>query len=203
MRAMKSGFSSDDRNGDPSERKIGRRIDRPKAFSLGLFSLATVAASFVLPDFIWFFVLLFVFDSVSTYFDVDFVLIFDRLAYGLVLIVLTATVKSYTGAQLILESLLIIVLLDFSFLLRKIGESQYSRRIIELRLRSYAYTLLPAYFVSVLLLQAYFYASVTVPEAILVFGLSSAGVLAVVYFLVRYSIRVSLGPKEKMRDSSA
>ena len=88
---------------------------------------------------------------------------------------------------LTIEILGLVAALDFSFLLRKVDGTSVDLSVLAKRLKSYAYTVLPAFFVTYLFLYVYsqnlqFSAS----EAVVVFGLASVGALIVVYAVVHF-----------------
>ena len=168
-----------------------RYIDRPKVYSFAMFVTASAGGILILPGFFETFVVFLGLDSVGTYFGLESLISFDRFAYCTVLLVLSATVGSFTAPELILESLLVIMLMDISLFLRRIGESPQALKVISLRIRSYSNTLLIAYLLSFIVIIGYSFLNLSTSEPVLVLGLTSAGALALVYILVRYSIRLA------------
>jgi hypothetical protein len=156
-------------------------------FSFLLFSSLCVLAAAFLPGYWLLFGALIAMDGLGTLVPADFFVSADRAIFFLAFVVL-AMLKNPSGIFILtIEILGVIAALDFSFLLRKVDGTSVDRDVLARRLKSYAYTVLPAFFVTYLFLYVYsqniqFNAS----EAVVAFGLASVGALIVVYAIVRF-----------------
>lgn len=158
--------------------------------SLLLFSsLCLVSAAFLMSSYWWLFGLLVTVDVLGMLTSAEIVVSADRALF-FVAVAITAIVMNPSNVFLtMIEILGLIAVLDFSFLLRKVDGTGVDRSVFAKRLKSYTYTVLPAFLLTYLLLILYSQnLTFSVIEAAIVLGLASAGTLIIVYTVVRYML---------------
>lgn len=83
----------------------------------------------------------------------------------------------------------LIAALDFSLLLRKLDATSVDLGILTVRLKSYALTILPAFLLTYVLLYAYsLNLGFSPADAAIVLGLTSVGVLVIIYWTVTFML---------------
>jgi hypothetical protein len=133
------------------------------------------------------FAFVFVLDALGTLSAIDLIVSFDRAFFFLVALLLTLLAFPLNIFSLSLEVLGLVAALDFSFLLRKVDGTDVDRSVLTNRLKSYAYTVVPAFLLTYLFL--YFYSvtpQFTLLEAALALGLGSVGIFVSVYGVIRF-----------------
>jgi hypothetical protein len=112
------------------------------------------------------------------------------------IVVITEIVKNPSNIFLLTLVIIgLIAVLDFSFVLRKVDGTSVDWGVFARRLRSYAYTVLPAFLLTYLLLFVYSQnLGFSLVDAAIVLGLASVGTLVIVYAVVRFI--ASFGLKE-------
>jgi hypothetical protein len=182
--------------GDPGDQPTRRGQDRsggrrltvsPEAYSFLLFCALAVSAIALFPDIYLLFVAIVAVDGIATLVDSDSIVSVDRAALFLVLVVLSVAVGPHDLLSLFLRMILAIAALDMSFLLRRLRGTVIDASVIERRLGSYAYTLVPAFLLSYLL--TYLYSSLSglsPPEPVALLAVSSTSALLIIYVVSRY-----------------
>lgn len=137
----------------------------------------------------WLFGILIVIDLLGMLASVDSVVSADRALF-FVVVAITVVVRNPSDVFLsALTILVLIAVLDFSFLLRNVDGTGVDMAVFTNRAKSYAYTVLPAFLLTYLLLFVYSQNIVfSLYEAAVVLGLASAGALIVVYAVVRFML---------------
>jgi len=177
--------------------KITRK--RPAVGNMEIYSFALIVASmfvsslFLLPSYYWLFLALALVDALSTRFRLDGVVATDRMIFAFVLLALSTQVLGFGILDIMVETVLLIGLLDVSFLLRKIKGSG-GWLIVGLRLRSYLYTLVPALLFSFGMVYIYSELVGARPAltsssiAVLELGLAAFSLLVLVAVVVRFAL---------------
>ncbi|MDG6921968.1 MAG: hypothetical protein JRN67_01590 [Nitrososphaerota archaeon] len=159
-------------------------------FSFSLFSLLCLGTTIELGR--WpLFAVLFVLDALGTLAAIDLVISADRAFFFLVTLLLTLLTFPLNIFSLSLEVLSLVAALDFSFLLRKVDGTGVEVSVITNRLKSYAYTMFPAFLLTYLFL--YFYSvnpQFTLLEAALALGLGTVGIFVSVYAIIRFLLSI-------------
>ena len=168
------------------------KIEKTEIYSLVLVIASMSLCTVFLIQYYWLFLVLAFSDIVSTRYRINEFLALDRLAFAFIVLILTATTLRFGVLEIIIETLALIVLIDFSYFLRQIKVYPQSRDVLfEMlgpKLRSYSYSLLPAgvfSFGMIYLLSSIF----TIPKislainpsnSVLYLGLASIGVFGVI-----------------------
>ncbi len=158
-------------------------------FSLLLFCLlCAVVAVFLFAGYYWLFVALAILDGVGIFAKADLIVYLDRSVFFLTVMIISMLQSPLNIFSLTIEILILVAALDFSLFLKKLDCTRVHSSVVLYRLRSYAYTVLPAF----LLTYALYLYSFNLPlpkfslsEIIIVFGLSSVGTLIIVYVLAQ------------------
>ena len=169
--------------------EASRRLERSELYSFLLVasSMALYGAIFV-PRFNWLFFGLAILDGYLTYYRADGLISFERVVFGFFAIFLTAYFASFGVLSLMIETVLVIALLDFSLLLRKVRHSDEHVRIVVARLRSYLVSLVPALVFSFTMVYLYSAISSVPKEPILPLALASAGFFVLILVVARLII---------------
>jgi hypothetical protein len=162
-----------------------RVLKRGEVISFGVTAVAMLSSIIFFPGYYWLFILLTVVDGFSTGLQSARILTADRIFFALLVLVLGAFAFGLDILAMILETVLVIVLLDLLFLIRRMWTPSRSDfyTIILQRLRSYFYTLFPAAFFAAGLI---YLSAVTIGEtvgpsnAILELGIASAVVFLII-----------------------
>ena len=161
-------------------------------FSLLLFSsLCLVSASLLASNSYWWglFGFLVVMDLIGMLASAGTVVATDRALLFLTVVIAEIVANPSNVFLLTLVILGLIVALDFSFFLRKIDGTNTDASVFAMRLKSYAYTVLPASLLTYLLLFVYSQnLGFSLTEAVVVLGLASVGTLIIVYLVVRFML---------------
>lgn len=160
-------------------------------FSLLLFSsLCLVSALFLASNNYWWWPLFGVLvgmDLIGMLASVGSVVAIDRSVLFLTVVITEIAENPSDVFLLTLLILGLVVVLDFSFFLRRVDGTNLDRNVFARRLKSYAYTVLPAALLTYLLLFVYSqYLGFSLTDAVVVLGLSSVGTLIIVYAVVRF-----------------
>jgi len=164
--------------------KIGEVI------SFVLTAAVMLSSSFFFPAYYWLFIFLTLIDGTATSLRSQRILSLDRIFFGLIVLVLGSFVLGFDILGMILETALVIVILDFLFLVRKMWTHSRSdfRTIVLQRFRSYAFTLIPAVLLSAGLI---YLGSIAISgnlgqsNAILELGIASIVVFLIILFAAR------------------
>ena len=161
-------------------------------FSLFLFSsLCLVSASFLASNSYWWwlFGFLVAMDLIGMLASAGTVVAADRALLFLTVVIAEIVENPSNVFLLTLVILGLIVALDFSFFLRKIDGTNTDASVVVMRLKSYAYTVIPAFLLTYLLLFVYSqYLGFSLTEAVVVLGLTSVGTLIIVYAVSRFML---------------
>lgn len=155
--------------------------------SMCLVSLAFLANSSTY--WVWLFGFLVVMDVLGTLGSAGSVVSADRALFFVIIAIITIAKNPSNVFLLTLEMLGLIALLDFTFLLRKVDGTGVDRSVFTNRVKSYAYTVLPAFLLTYIFLFVYSQNLVfSLLEAAIVLGMVSVGTLIVVYAVVRFML---------------
>lgn len=165
-----------------------RALETGEVLSFVLAAGVMLSSSIIFPSYLWLFILLALIDGLATRFRSGRLLILDRIAYALVVIILGAISLGFDAPGMILETIALITFLDFVSLLRQIRARSRSDflTIISARLRSYLYTLVPAaVFSAGLTYIGALTIGITIgpANAILALGLASIAVFLIILFM--------------------
>ncbi|MFI5421746.1 MAG: hypothetical protein ACHQ1H_12325 [Nitrososphaerales archaeon] len=157
-------------------------------YSFILVASAMIIAALVFLPVFWIFALFALVDGLATQFRVGTLVSVNRIAFVFVLLLVSSV--NFGVLSIILESLVLIAVIDISFLLRELRQhtQQDLIDILSNRLRSYIYTIVPAGIFSsgILNLAAAPVSSGVSPNyAISMLGLSSAAAFLIVLFVIR------------------
>ena len=153
--------------------------------------LSLISAHFLATSSYWWYLfgVIVVIDLLGMLASVDTVIATDRAAFFLVIVVAEIAENPSNIFLLTLVILGLIGVLDSSFFLRKVDGSGVDRDPVVKRLKSYAYTLLPAFLLTYLMLFVYSQSlGFSLVDAAIVLGLTSAGTLIIVYLGVRFML---------------
>ena len=172
----------------PEEQDIRASVRAGELYSFFLIAGAMVAAALAFLPVFWIFVLFVLIDGLAVRFRIGIASTVNRIAFVFVLLLLSSA--SFGVLSMIGETLALLVILDISFLLRELR--QCSREdlynIVTSRVRSYAYTIVPAGVFSfgvLYLASTTFSSAVGQGYAISLLGISSVAAFLVVLFVIR------------------
>ncbi|MGI0086254.1 MAG: hypothetical protein ACREBQ_14335, partial [Nitrososphaerales archaeon] len=131
------------------------------------------------------FLLLVLLDSAATLFSINLLVSLDRSAFAFTFVVLSAAFLSFNIIYLVLEIIVLVALLDFSFLLRKLSDTKFERAILNRRLAFYGETLVPSFFLSYAVIYLYSFIPNSQSFAAPVFAISSVGAIFIILVMVR------------------
>jgi hypothetical protein len=156
-------------------------------------TVVMLSSSLFFPAYYWLFILLAVVDGLATRFRREHFLVLDRIFFALFVLVLGAMAFGLAVIPMITETIAVIALIDFLFLIRRMRTRSRTDffAILGQRGRSYLFTLVPAAVFSVGL--SYFgeitiISDVGPQNAILELGLASLVVFLVIFLV---TVRVS------------
>jgi hypothetical protein len=139
----------------------------------------------------WLFGILVATDVLGMLASIHTVVATDRAIFFLVVVITEIAENPSNIFLLTLIILGLIGMLDFSFFLMKVDGTSVDRGPIIRRLKSYSYTVLPAFLLTYLLLFVYSRGlGFGLVEASVVLGLASVGALFVVYIAVRFMLSI-------------
>ncbi|MDA4122509.1 MAG: hypothetical protein OK456_04925 [Thaumarchaeota archaeon] len=170
------------------QRAFGRRRlqGSSQAYSFLLFSaLAFIAIAFF-PRFYAYFVGAVAVDGIATIIGSDVIVRADRSVLSLALVILTVAEGSYNLFFLFLEVVILITVLDTSFLLRRLEGTTVDLSVLGARLRSHAYSLVPALLLSWSLTYLYSLGLGPSTEPVVLLAASCPAALFVIYVVARY-----------------
>lgn len=162
---------------------------RGEVYSFVATSLAMFCAIIFFPSYYWLFLLLVLVDGAATSLQSPRAVSANRIFFGIIILILGAIAFGFNILGMILETALVIIILDFLFLIRQMWTSKRDfLGIFFSRFRSYGYTLLPAFVFACGL--TYIGSSVIVARigpanAILELGLASVAVFLIIFFATR------------------
>ncbi|MGA2877076.1 MAG: hypothetical protein ABSE82_16285 [Nitrososphaerales archaeon] len=160
-----------------------------KLFSLLLFASLCITVALLQSSYWWLFGALIVVDVLGMLASADSIVSGNRAVFFLAVMVTVIVGNPSNIFVLTLEMLGLIASLDFSFLLRKVDGTGVDRSVFADRLRSYVYTILPAFLLTYLMLYLYSQnLEFNSFDAVIALGLASVGVLAIIYVVVHFLI---------------
>ncbi len=182
----------------PPEGGLGRRRLKgsPQAYSFLLFSALALIAIAFFPRFYAYFVGAVAVDGIATVIGSETIVRTDRSILSVALVVLTVAEGSYNLFFLFLEVVVLIAVLDTSFLLRRLEGTVVDLSVLGARLRSYAYSLVPALLLSWSLTYVYSLGLGPSTEPVVLLAASCPAVLFVIYVVARY---LSSPPADRRR----
>ena len=167
----------------------GRPLTPPGKFNLAsfaLFTLLCVGSTVALGR--WpVFAFLVVLDTLGTLASIDIIVSADRGLYFIITLFLILLKFPLNIFSLSIEVIGLVALLDFSYLLRRVDGTAVDYTVLINRVKSYAYTMLPAFLLTYLLLYLYsFNLQFSLLEAALALGLSTVGIFVSIYAVIRF-----------------
>jgi len=165
----------------------GRVLEQGEILSFVLTAGVMLFSSFFFPAAYWLFILLTFIDGVATAFHNDTAISIDRAAYVLTALVLGGINLKLSILPMILETAVVVALMDLLFLVRRIRARSRKDflQIILRRLESYIFTLLPATIFSAGLIYLggfAFGATIGPGNALLGLGLASIAVFLIILY---------------------
>ena len=155
--------------------------------SLLIFLLANAVGILLFRNLFWLFVFLAIVDTLATFLSVDQIVLIDRCFFTLAVIILSSALFSYSAIYLVIEITLILLALDFSFLLRKLSDTSFEIAILRRWLSSFGKYLALSFFVSFAMIYIYSYTSgVSVGAPIL--AISSVAAIFIILVVTRSSL---------------
>jgi hypothetical protein len=147
-----------------------------------------LTSSLFFPTYYWVFIFLTVVDGISTAIRNELFVSLDRLSYAFIVLVLGGIALGLAVIPMILETVLVIALIDYLLLIRRIHAPSWSDffKIILRRAESYLYTLVPAAVFSsglIYLGALSIGSSFGQANAILELGLASIAVFSIILYL--------------------
>ncbi len=166
----------------------------PEAFSFLLFGVLSLSAIAWFWGYYVLFLAILAIDGLATLANSDRTLEVDRSTFFLLLLILSVAQGPRDLLFLFLEVALVVAALDFSFLLRRVRGTVVDPAVLTNRLRSYAYTVLPAFLLSyALTFISSLVSGVALPDPLLLLAASATAALFVIYVVSRFlSSRVVL-----------
>jgi hypothetical protein len=155
--------------------------------SFVLFGAMSLGALVLQTHFVYLYLSLFILDFLGTLFDLGAMLSIDRSAFAAFFVLLGTFAEHYTTFESVLSVIVIIVLLDWSFLLRKIQDTHIlGTSFLVKRLRAYVATagstILMSYFFVFVYSEISFFA---LPFAILIFGVAMVSAFVIFILIIR------------------
>jgi hypothetical protein len=156
-------------------------------YSFLLFCLVNLFASLLLPGFFVVFLVIVEVDGLATLANSDLFVSIDRSTFFLALVIFSIARGSYDLFFLFAEIILVVIALDFTFLLRRVSGTLTDSSVFRRRLESYAYTAAPAFLMAYLLTVGYALVSgSSVPDPLALLVVSSTAALLSIYAVSRY-----------------
>ena len=164
------------------------RVGTFEILSLLLFALMSVAAFGFLAYAAWVFVALIIIDVLGTLTSISFIVSFDRALLFFAVVALFVQKSSFNIFFMTIVIMILFATLDFSFLLRQLDGTRVDASVMTARLKSYVFTVLPALLVTYALVLYLYSINIqfSAVQAMVVLGLSSVGVLVVIYTIASY-----------------
>jgi hypothetical protein len=165
-------------------------LKRSEVLSFGATAVSMLISIIFFPGDYWLFILLIFLDGLATSFKSERAVIADRILFALFLLILGSIALGFDILGMILETAVVIAVIDFLFLIRRMW-TQSARDffvIVSYRLRSYIYTLIPAVVFSAGLTyigSALIGTNLGPANAILELGIASIAVFLIILFAAR------------------
>jgi len=177
-----------------------RVVEQGEILSFVLTAGVMLFSSFFFPEAYWLFILLTFIDGVATAFSNDTVISIDRATYALTVLVLGGITLKLSILPMVLETVMVIALMDLLFLVRRTRARSRKDffQILLLRLGSYVFTLLPATVFSVgLIYLGGFTIGATIGPGNAILGLGLASIA--VFLIILYA---TIRPVENLKSNS-
>ena len=159
----------------------------PETYSFLLFCALSLSAVAIFPGYYVLFLVILTIDGIATLASSDTTVDIARSTYFLALLIPSVAQGTPNLFFLFLEVALVVAALDFSFLLRRVRGTVVDPSVLRNRLRSYAYTVIPAFLLSYSLTFLFsFVSEVALPDPILLLAASATAALFVIYFVSRF-----------------
>ncbi len=176
---------------------LQRPLELGEVLSFAATAAVMLSSTLFFPEYFWLFILLALVEGISTRFRTERVLSLNRIFFAFILILLGAEALGLDALGMILETVVVIAIMDLLFLLRRTRARSRADfiSIISRRLNSYLFTLFPAAIFSVGLTYlgtVTIGASIGPANAILGLGLASFIVFLIILF-------VSTRPRETLK----
>jgi hypothetical protein len=186
-----------DPDSDPEWNHAKSRLSLFEVCSFIIFCVLCVVAIAAFEAYYLLFVVLLVLDGAATFFSIDTLISADRSILFFGLIILTAL---WIPSLLLLtfETLTLFAILDMSLFLRRLADTRIETSVLKRRLRSYTYTIVPAFLLTFVLISLFSVLPadiVPVWLALFVLAASSAGAFVTVWLATRYLSSLASGDK--------
>lgn len=156
--------------------------------SFALYSLMCIGGIVLLSYVFWLFILLMVVDAIGTVFSNRIITSADRAFFFFAFVILSSFAGQFNIFLLVTEILILITGLDFSFLLASLGGTSADLSVLTSRVKSYAFTVIPAALLTYAMLVYGYTANFQFSafQALVAFGLASVGAVIAVYAIASY-----------------
>jgi len=166
----------------------------PEAISFLLFCALSLSASALFSADYPIFLVILTADGLATLANSDRTVDIDRSTFFMAIIVLSVAQGQSNVFFLFLEVTMVVAALDFSLLLRRLRGTVVDPSVLRHRLRSYAYTVIPAFLLSYsATFLSSFVSDVALPDPLLLLAASSTAALFVIYLVSRLLSSRDLG----------
>jgi hypothetical protein len=151
-----------------------------------LFAAFILVAIVLQPSFLSFYIALLVFDFLLTLFDLGALITIERPFFGLIFVLVGAFAENYTAFESVVSVIAVIVLVDFTFLVRRLHDTNaITYSVLLKRLRAYVPSAGSAILVSYLFIFLYSQLSFALPYAIGIFGVATVGAFLLFVKIIR------------------
>jgi Flp pilus assembly protein TadB len=173
-----------------------KRIGVFYLLSFLLFCAVTVIAVSSFPRVYWLFAAILAIDGAATVFDLGQVVAATRSFFFLATVVASIALFPYDLPLLVFEVLILILLIDASFFLRRLEGTRVDRSALTAKLRSYVFIFVPALLISYVSVYLYYLVPrLAYSQSLVLLGGASIGAFIVLYLLMRY-----LSPPSHLMD---
>jgi hypothetical protein len=160
-------------------------IDSYETMSFLIVFVFGIVSSIVLRPIFWLFFVILIIDGLATLGHNDALIAIDRIGLGIIFLVGSLLLLNLTAVILILETLAVFVVLDLSFLARRLAFTAVEPGLIGRNARPYGLTIGGSLSVSYIAIYLYQSFSLSAGVTISALGVASAGVLAIVLLSVK------------------
>ncbi len=160
-------------------------VDIYEAVSFLIVFVFGIVSSVVLRPIFWLFFVILLMDGLATLGHNDAILAIDRIGFGIIFLVGSLVLLNLTAVFLIFETLAVFVVLDLSFLLRKLAFTAVEPGLIAKNAKSYVLTIGGSLSVSYMAIYLYQSFSLSTGVTISALGVASAAVLAIAFLSVK------------------
>jgi hypothetical protein len=160
-------------------------VDTYEALSFLIIFASGIVASFFLQLLFWLFFLILLIDALATLARIDMLIAIDRIGLGIILLVSSLMLLNLNAIFLVLETLTVFFLIDFSLFVRKLAFTTVEDGLISRAMKSYSWTVGGSFGVSYIAIYLFSFLTLSSAITISALGFASAAVLAIIYVSVR------------------